>query len=502
MLGNTGSFNQQINGLTPNENKYDPYFLLTESALWSAKMKGSAAAGTMQIVNRTEFSELKTWLPSLIEQQAIGAFFKQLDHLITLHQRQPFLHSTPEISLTVQLIHPFYTSSWEQRKLGEMGQTYTGLSGKTKDDFGHGQARFVTYMNVFSNPISNPEMTEPIEIDPKQNEVEVGDVFFTTSSETPEEVGMSSILLEKRGKTYLNSFCFGFRPSEKIDSYYLAYMLRSESTRAKIILLAQGISRYNISKNKVMEIAVSLPSLDEQKMIGQYFSQLDNLITLHQRKFEKLTNVKKSMLEKMFPQNGSSYPEIRFKGFTDPWEQRKFSDITFPAGEKNRDNLPLESYSITNEHGFVPQDEKFENGGTMREADKRMYYIVSPNSFAYNPARINVGSIGYQNIGKNVIVSSLYEVFKTSEDVDDRLLWHWLKSPDFQKLIMQLQEGGVRLYFYYDKLCMGEVSLPSLEEQRKIGKLFDTLDNLITLHQRELEKLQNIKKSMLEKMFV
>ena len=194
-------------------------------------------------------------------------------------------------------------------------------------------------------------------------------------------------------------------------------------------------------------------------------------------------------------------PAIRFKGFSDTWEQRKFSDITFTAGEKNKDNLPLESYSITNEHGFVPQDEKFENGGTMREADKRMYYIVSPNSFAYNPARINVGSIGYQNIGKNVIVSSLYEVFKTSEDVDDRLLWHWFKSPDFQKLIMQLQEGGVRLYFYYDKLCMGEVSLPSLEEQRKIGKLFDTLDNLITLHQRKYDKLTNVKKSMLEKMF-
>ena len=137
----------------------------------------------------------------------------------------------------------------------------------------------------------------------------------------------------------------------------------------------------------------------------------------------------------------------------------------------------------------------------MREADKRMYYIVSPNSFAYNPARINVGSIGYQNIGKNVIVSSLYEVFKTSEDVDDRLLWHWFKSSDFQKLIMQLQEGGVRLYFYYDKLCMGEVSLPSLDEQRKIGKLFDTLDNLITLHQRKYDKLTNVKKSMLEKMF-
>ena len=230
------------------------------------------------------FFQMPIPIPDIDEQRKIGELLTCLDNLITLHQRQPFSHSTPDISLSVQLIHPFYTSSWEQRKLGEMGQTYTGLSGKTKDDFGHGQARFVTYMNVFSNPISNPEMTEPIEIDPKQNEVEVGDVFFTTSSETPEEVGMSSILLEKRGKTYLNSFCFGFRPSEKIDSYYLAYMLRSESTRAKIILLAQGISRYNISKNKVMEIAVSLPSLDEQKLIGQYFSQLDNLITLHQRK--------------------------------------------------------------------------------------------------------------------------------------------------------------------------------------------------------------------------
>ena len=195
-------------------------------------------------------------------------------------------------------------------------------------------------------------------------------------------------------------------------------------------------------------------------------------------------------------------PKIRFKGFTETWEQRKFSDITFLAGKKNKDNLPLESYSITNEYGFVPQDDKFENGGTMREADKRMYYIVSPNSFAYNPARINVGSIGYQNVGKNVIVSSLYEVFKTTEDVDDRLLWHWFKSTDFQKLIMQLQEGGVRLYFYYDKLCMGELYLPSLEEQCKIGKLFDTLDRLITLHQSKCDKLKEVKKYMLQNMFI
>ena len=301
ILTRKGCTNQGFQSIVPHRGALDSYFIFSRTGELKRYGELVGAGSTFVEVSGKQMAAMELMMPpTMREQQTIGGFFQQLDHLITLHQRQPFSHSTPDISLSVQLIHPLYTSSWEQRKLGEMGQTYTGLSGKTKDDFGHGQARFVTYMNVFSNPISNPEMTEPIEIDPKQNEVEVGDVFFTTSSETPEEVGMSSILLEKRGKTYLNSFCFGFRPSEKIDSYYLAYMLRSESTRAKIILLAQGISRYNISKNKVMEIAVSLPSLDEQKMIGQYFSQLDNLITLHQRELEKLQNIKKSMLEKMF----------------------------------------------------------------------------------------------------------------------------------------------------------------------------------------------------------
>ena len=259
----------------------------------------------------------------------------------------------------------------------------------------------------------------------------------------------------------------------ELDSYFI--FSRTGELKRYGELVGAGSTFVEVSGKQmaVMELMMP-PTMREQQTIGGFFQQLDHLITLHQRECISFAGRADWLIL-----------TANKKRTTSSWEQRKFSDITFPAGEKNRDNLPLESYSITNEHGFVPQDEKFENGGTMREADKRMYYIVSPNSFAYNPARINVGSIGYQNIGKNVIVSSLYEVFKTSEDVDDRLLWRWFKSPDFQKLIMQLQEGGVRLYFYYDKLCMGEVSLPSLEEQRKIGKLFDTLDNLITLHQRK-----------------
>ena len=137
----------------------------------------------------------------------------------------------------------------------------------------------------------------------------------------------------------------------------------------------------------------------------------------------------------------------------------------------------------------------------MATADKRMYYIVSKNSFAYNPARINVGSIGYYDGSENVIVSSLYEVFKTSEDIDDRYLWHWFKSNNFKKLIEQYQEGGVRLYFYYDKLCMCSLPTPSIQEQVKIGRYFDNLDNLITLHQQKLKLLKQIKKAMLNCFF-
>ena len=171
----------------------------------------------------------------------------------------------------------------------EVGETYTGLSGKTKDDFGHGQAQFVTYMNVFSNPVGSPDMTEKVEIDGTQNEVRLGDVLFTTSSETPEEVGMSSVWLENTENTYLNSFCFGYRPTVDFNPYYLAYMLRSSSMRKKITFLAQGISRYNISKNKMMDIEIPIPSVVEQKQIGEYFRNLDRLITLHQREFILIT---------------------------------------------------------------------------------------------------------------------------------------------------------------------------------------------------------------------
>ena len=194
-------------------------------------------------------------------------------------------------------------------------------------------------------------------------------------------------------------------------------------------------------------------------------------------------------------------PNIRFSGFTMPWEQRKFSDFTWAAGKRNKDDLDLEPYAITNEHGFIPQSNAHDEFGYMKDADRKAYNIVEPNSFAYNPARINVGSIGYYEGVERVIVSSLYEVFKTADYVDDRFLWHWFKSGQFPKWIIKLQEGSVRQYFYYDKLCECQMLMPVIEEQKEIASLLDKLDTLITLHQRKCEETKTLKKHMLQKMF-
>ena len=387
----------------------------------------------------------------------IGQYFSQLDNLITLHQRKCALIFSSFQAL-ISMMFTTSTFSWEQRKLGEMGQTYTGLSGKTKDDFGHGQARFVTYMNVFSNPISNPEMTEPIEIDPKQNEVEVGDVFFTTSSETPEEVGMSSILLEKRGKTYLNSFCFGFRPSEKIDSYYLAYMLRSESTRAKIILLAQGISRYNISKNKVMEIAVSLPSLDEQKMIGQYFSQLDNLITLHQRECISFTG-----------RAGRLILTANKKRTTSSWEQRKLGDIAsdmVAGGDIDKDLIlaegqyPVIANALTGDGIVGYYDKEY-------RVNAPAVTVTGRGDVGHAKARL----VNFTPVVRLLSVKSEHDVFFLENAINT--------------LKIVIESTGVP-QLTVPQLAKYEVAFPrQLDEEEHIGVFFKQLDHLITLHQRK-----------------
>ena len=396
-----------------------------------------------------------------------------------------------------------FTKDWEQRKLGELGSLKNGMN-FSKEALGHGFP-FINLQNIFGNNVIDVNKLELADATEKQlleYSLLKGDVLFVRSSVKLEGVGEAALVPETLENTTYSGFIIRFRDEYGLNNDFKKYIFGTQKVRNQIMAQATNSANKNISQGVLENLTFEVPSFDEQAKIGEHFSNLDHLITLHQRKCEQTKKLKKYMLQKMFPQNGAKVPEIRFDGFTYDWEQRKFSEFVENVAVRNREGLELECYAVTNDRGFISQKEAHDDFGYMADVDKTAYNIVPPNSFAYNPARINVGSIGYYAGTENVIVSSLYEVFQTADYVEDGFLWHWFKSTHFPKWIERLQEGSVRLYFYYDKLIQCEMKMPSLEEQKKIGKYFDSLDHLITLHQRKCDELKKMKKYMLQNMFI
>ena len=264
MLGNTGSFNQQINGLTPNENECDPYFLLTESALWSAKMKSSAAAGTMQIVNRTEFSELKTWLPSLIEQQAISDFFRQLDNLITLHQCKCQIDGCRfQSPLAI---------TWEQRKLGEIGSVSMCRRIFKEQTSENGEIPFykIGTFGGEADAFISRELFE--EYKAKYQYPKKGDILISASG----SIGRTVVFTGKN-EYFQDSNIVWLNHDKHLDNSFLKCFY-------SIVKWAgiEGSTIKRLYNDNILNTAITLPSVEEQQKIGAYFENLDNLITLHQ----------------------------------------------------------------------------------------------------------------------------------------------------------------------------------------------------------------------------
>lgn len=385
-----------------------------------------------------------------------------------------------------------FTDGWEQRKLGSIGSTYTGLSGKTKEDFGHGEAQYITYLNVFQNTISDITMTDKVEIDTTQNEVKYGDVLFTTSSETPEEVGMSSVWLEDTPNIYLNSFCFGFRPNQKINPYFLGYSLRAPYMRDKIKILAQGISRYNISKNKVMELEISVPNNEEQKLLGTFLQSVDLIITLHQCKIEKLKLTKKALLQKLFPKNGKRIPEIRFKGFIDAWKQCKFKDIAFKRGKISEADLPyVEFEDINSGIGTLNKNILQKVGhkkGILFEAGDVLFGKLRPYLQNWLLCQFMGIAVGDFWVFQPQIVSSAF-------------LYYLIQSETYQS-VANISSGTKMPRSSWSLVSETRFSIPKYKEATMIGEFLTSIDKNITLHQRKLDRLISIKKGLLQQLFV
>ena len=262
----------------------------------------------------------------------------------------------------------------------------------------------------------------------------------------------------------------------------------------------QGTSIKGITKDELLAKTISMPVYSEQKQIGSFFAQLDTLITLHQRKYEKLVNIKKSMLDKMFPPNGASVPEIRFKGFTDPWEQRKLGDITVELSEYATQELGLPLLT-SSRSGLMYQDEYRDSRTT--KSTETLFSVVPVGTCTYR--HMSDDDVFHMNINtlEKGLVSREYPVFEASKGNNlEFLVQHINSSEEFKAFCAEQKKGGTRTRLYYNTLCQFTVRVPALKEQAQISQCLKKLDTLITLHQRKLEKLQNIKKSCLEKMFV
>lgn len=263
----------------------------------------------------------------------------------------------------------------------------------------------------------------------------------------------------------------------------------------------------SLSKIAINETSISTPSKLEQERIGSFFRNLDTLITLHQRKYEKLVNIKKSMLDKMFPQNGASVPEIRFKGFTDPWEQRKLEEYLEVSGQKNFEGIYTKEdvLSVSGDFGIVNQIEF--QGRSFAGASVANYGVVETGDIVYtkSPLKSNPYGIIKANKGKNGIVSTLYAVYKPKQSANPEFVQIYFEQDARMNNYMHpLVNKGAKndMKVSAENALKGQIVFPDIKEQRTISEFFRNLDTLITLHQRKLEKLQNIKKSCLEKMFV
>ena len=322
-----------------------------------------------------------------------------------------------------------------------------------------------------------------------------GDIIVTKDG----TIGKVAMITGLDKPATLNSHLFVLRDlSEKLDNYYLLTILTSPIFEKFVVGTKTGSTLTGLPQKTMVTFEFTAPNIQEQQKIAGYFRNLDNLITLHQRKFEKLTNVKKSMLEKMFPQNGSSYPEIRFKRFTDPWEQRKLGKI----GSVSMCRRIFKEQ--TSETGDIPFYKIGTFGADPDAFISRELFEEYKSKYPY-PQKGDILISASGSIGRTVEFAGNNEYFQDSNIVwlnhDERLSNPFLKC--FYSVVKWAGiEGSTIKRLYNDNILNTVICMPSVPEQKRIGLFFENLDNLITLHQRELEKLQSIKKALLEKMFV
>ena len=405
-----------------------------------------------------------------------------------------------------------FIDPWEQRKLGELVDRVVRKNTNNESTLPltisaqYGLVDQITYFNnrVASRDVSNYYL------------VLNGEFAYNKSTSDGYPFGAVKRLdLYEKGVLSTLYIVFTPKKEQQIDSDFLTVFFDTDRWHKGVAeRAAEGARNHgllNISAEDFFDIDFSVPKdVAEQKQIGSFIRQLNHLITLHQRKYDKLQNIKKSMLEKMFPKNGSNVPEIRFSGFTDPWEQRKLGELVDRVVRKNTNNESTLPLTISAQYGLVDQITYFNNRVASRDVSN--YYLVLNGEFAYNKSTSDgypFGAVKRLDLYEKGVLSTLYIVFtpKKEQQIDSDFLTVFFDTDRWHKGVAERAAEGARnhglLNISAEDFFDIDFSVPKdVAEQKQIGSFIRQLNHLITLHQRELEKLQNIKKSMLEKMFV
>ena len=375
---------------------------------------------------------------------------------------------------------PEFSGEWEKCTLGSIGETFNGLTGKSAVDFGSGSP-YITYKSIFDSSkidISKVEyvkITDTERVKQTQNEVEYGDIFFTTSSETPEEVGMASVLLSEIRDCYLNSFCFGYRLFDKCihQPDFFRFYLRSSNLRKKIAILAQGSTRFNISKNEVMKMPIFLPSLAEQKKISKLLSLIEDRIETQKKIIEKHESLIRGLYHSVFNQ---------------PAVALQLNDVVSVVKGKQVNGEDL------------LEDGKYYmmNGGTEPSG-----YLDEYNTPA-NTISISEGgnSCGYVQYNTEPFWSGghCYSLIQKEVNINYQYLYHFLKYKE--RDIMALRIGSGLPNVQKKDLERFEIKLLPIEQQNRVAEILEGLSAKCDLEKRVLQRWQSQKSFLLRNLFI
>lgn len=306
-----------------------------------------------------------------------------------------------------------------------------------------------------------------------------------------------------KGKFDLHQRCYKMTEFKEIEGKYFYYYFSSHFYDRAMRMTAKATVD-SVRLEMISEMPILFPSCAEQKKIAECLSYIDTNISLINSKLKTLEEHKKSLMQQLFPQKGKAIPNYRFPEFKDckGWEENQLGNVTSVVNKRNKSNRGLPIYSISNKEGFVPQSVQFEGlDSRSRGYDISMYKIVGKNTFAYNPARINIGSIGYSAELKEVLISSLYVCFKTTDEIDDKFLMCFFDTIQFREAVENNVEGGIRSYLFYENFSRIKIAIPSLPEQKKIASTILSINNLIDDYTKKISLLEEHKKGLMQQLF-